>query len=447
MLKFVPTAKQAEFLASDDDICGMMGGAGSGKSYIMLWDALGLNDTINGPRINLPYYRALLYRKQYKQLSELIDKSKQIYPLVDPGAVFTSTDLTWTFSSGAKIKLQYFENYSQVESLQGITYQYIGCDEIGTYENDKIFKYALSRLRSPEGLKCYFRATSNPSRYPWLMEYFRIKPDGKSTNFSIDYTLADGTVIKKTVRYIQALLKDNPHLSKEYEAQLMLLPEDERRALLDGDWLAYASIDGQIYEHELKKIDEEKRNCSVPYDPALDVYTFFDIGISDMCVILFVQYVGKEIHIIDKIEDNNKGLQEYIAILKKYELDKGYRYAKHLLPHDSNAREKFTGLTILEQFEKYYKNVEALPRLPIADGILKTKEMLANCWFDNKTDVVDKLRHYRRDWNERLQVWGDPRHDNYSHLADAIRYVSYYEKPTNKSSWASYKPNYRKSAY
>jgi len=89
MLKFVPTAKQAEFLASDDDICGMMGGAGSGKSYIMLWDALGLNDTINGPRIYLPYYRALLYRKQYKQLSELIDKSKQIYPLVDPGAVFT----------------------------------------------------------------------------------------------------------------------------------------------------------------------------------------------------------------------------------------------------------------------------------------------------------------------------------------------------------------------
>lgn len=408
---------------------------------------LGLNETPI-PRYKLPYYRAMIYRKRRGDLTDLIDKSKKIYPLVDPGAVYNHTDSFWTFSSGAKIYMKYFERIDEAETwLQGQELACICAEEIGQHENDKIFKYALSRLRNSEGLKCYMRATCNPSKYKWLRKYFRIDDIGSATDFYEEFELSDSSKIKKRVKFIPAKLTDNPFLPKEYEAQLMLLPEDERNALLYGKWDAYNSIDGQIYEHELKKIDEEKRNCSVPYDPALDVYTFFDIGISDMCVILFVQYVGKEIHIIDKIEDNNKGLQEYIAILKKYELDKGYRYAKHLLPHDSTAREKFTGLTILEQFEKYYKNVEALPRLPIADGILKTKEMLANCWFDNKTDVVDKLRHYRRDWNERLQVWGDPRHDNYSHLADAIRYVSYYEKPTNKTSWASYKPNYRKSAY
>lgn len=398
----------------------------------MLWDALGLNDIKFGPRIRLSYYRALLYRKQYKQLAELIDKSRQIYPLVDPGAVFTSTNGTWTFSSGAQIRLSYFENYSQVESLQGITYQYIGCDEIGTYENDKIFKYALSRLRSAEGLKCYFRATSNPSRYPWLRDFFRIQRDGKSTHFSIDFELADGTKVKKSVKYIQALLKDNPYLGKEYEAQLMLLPEDERNALLYGDWLAYTSIDGQVYENELKALTSQNRHCHVPFDPILDTFVFFDIGISDNTVILFVQYCGKEIRIIDCIEDNNKGLKEYIAILKRYESEKNYRYNKILLPHDSQAREHFSGKSIIEQFEQYYRNVECLPRLSIADGIHLTKTMFNNLWIDNKTPVLEHLTNYRREYNERLQQYGDPIHDIHSHCADAVRYISYFDPPSAK---------------
>ena len=67
-----------------------------------------------------------------------------------------------------------------------------------------------------------------------------------------------------------------------------------------------------------------------------------------------------------------------------------------------------------------------MPRLPIADGILKTKSIFSNLWFDNKTDTLEQLRNYKRAWNEKLQVWGDPIHDRYSHCADAVRYISYY---------------------
>lgn len=442
MIEFSPTPKQSEFLASNADICLFAGGAGSGKSYIMLWDALGLNDSVFGPRYKLSFYRALMFRKHFKQLIELVDKSKEIYPLIDPNATFNKSELTWTFTSGAVIRFQYFETYAQVESLQGIQYQYIGIDEVGTYENDKVFKYAMSRLRSAEGLKCYMRCTSNPSRYKWLMNYFRIGPSGESTKFIIDHVLSNGEIVKKKIQYIQALLKDNPYLGKEYEAQLMLLPEDERRALLLGDWLAYESVDGQVYEHEIKAMEAEKRHCSVAFDPVLDVYTFWDIGISDNAVILFVQYCGKEIRIIDMIEDNNKGLQEYIAILKKYETDKGYRYAKHLLPHDGAAREKFSGKSILEQFESYYANVECLPRLTIADGLMATKKMFANLWIDNKIELLEHLRKYRREFNERLEQYGDPIHDIHSHAADAVRYVSYFDAPTKKSVSIRPKPRF-----
>jgi hypothetical protein len=384
------------------------------------------------PRFKLPYYRALIYRKRRGDLTDLIDKSKKIFPLVDPGAVFNNTDTFWTFSSGAKIYMKYFERIDQAETwLQGQELACICAEEIGQHENDKIFKYALSRLRSAEGLKCYMRATCNPSKYKWLKNYFRIDEIGSASDFCEEFELGDGTKVKKRIKFIPAKLSDNPHLPKEYEAQLMLLPEDERLALLHGRWDAYDTVEGQVYELELKAMDAEKRHCAVPYDPVLDVYTFWDIGISDNCVILFVQYCGKEIRIIDAIEQNNKGVQDYIAQIKRYESDKGYRYAKHLLPHDANAREKFTGKSILEQFESYYKNVECLPRLGLADGIYSTKLMFPKLWIDNKTNVVDRLRNYKRVWNERLQSYNEePLHDINSHMADAVRYVSYFDAPT-----------------
>lgn len=391
----------------------------------------------------MPYYRALIYRKRRGDLTDLIDKSKKIYPLIDPNAKFNNSDLYWEFTSGAKIFFKYFERQDQAETwLQGQELACICAEEIGQYENDGIFKYALSRLRSSEGLKCYFRATCNPSKYKWLKNYFKIDNIGTATDFNQEFELEDGTKINKRIKFIPARLSDNPFLPKEYEAQLMLLPEDERLALLNGRWDAYDSVDGQVYEHEIKAMEAEKRHCSVAFDPVLDVYTFWDIGISDNAVILFVQYCGKEIRIIDMIEDNNKGLQEYIAILKKYETDKGYRYAKHLLPHDGAAREKFSGKSILEQFEAYYANVECLPRLTIADGLMATKKMFANLWIDNKIELLEHLRKYRREFNERLEQYGDPIHNIHSHAADAVRYVSYFDAPTKKSVSIRPKPRF-----
>ena len=426
-MEFTPTIKQSLFLASNDDICMMAGGAGSGKSYIMLWDALGLNDAKFGARYQLPYYRALIFRKQYRQLSELIDKSKTIYPMVDPGAIFTSTNSTWTFSSGAQIRLSYFETYSQVESLQGISYAYIGIDEIGTYEDDRIFKYALSRLRSPEGLKPYCRLTSNPSRYAWLRDYFRISEHGESTNFKLEYVLADGTKAYKSIRYIQAMLKDNPHLGKDYEAQLMMLPDDERKALLEGNWLAYNTVEGQVYEHELKKLTIENRVCHVAHDPSVPVITVWDIGISDYCVILFVQIVGKEIRIIDMIKDNNKSIKEhYIPNILQWKDSKGYRYEAHYLPHDSAQRDKFTGITILEQCRKYLNDVKMLPNIRLADGLQSTKAMFPNLFINKALSLYSDLVNYRREWDDKLSIYKDtPLHDKYSHTADALRYISY----------------------
>jgi hypothetical protein len=239
--EFIPNPKQVKFLASRADILLYGGGAGSGKSLCALIWLLGINNGLNGtPRYQISSYNALIFRKNRKDLADLIKKSKAIYPHIDPGAKYNNSDNYWTFSSGATIYFSYFERYEQCESqIQGQEYQSIVAEEVGQHETSDIFLYCLSRLRGSNGLKPYLRATANPGRYPWLREQFRIDDAGHSTKFETEFELADGTIIKKKVEYIQALLSDNPHIDKNYEASLMMMGIEDRNALLAGRWDAY----------------------------------------------------------------------------------------------------------------------------------------------------------------------------------------------------------------
>lgn len=438
MIEFVPNDKQSQFLESDDDVCMIAGGAGSGKSLIAIINLLGLNDE-NGPRYLMPHYCGLIYRKHYKDLRDLIKKSKEWYPLIDPGAKFVGGNtLTWTFSSGAQIYFQHFERIEQAETFfQGQELSIIHADEIGQYEDASIMQYAMSRLRDSHGLRCYFRASSNPSRYRWLREYFQINDRGDSTHFTKEFTLDDGTVLKKHFRYIQAKLSDNPHISKEYQAQLMMMSEEDCNALLYGNWGAYDVVEGQVFEHELKTLNEEHRYCNVPFDPSVPVLTFWDIGSSDMTVILFVQILGKEIHVIDMIKNNNKGLNDYYMpeVMKRIDTC-GYRYKMHYLPHDGGAREWTTNVKIIDQARKTTNDVMQLPRDTLADGIQATRAMFRNIWINKAKceDLYEDLVNYRREWQEKLGVWSDkPVHDSHSHSADAFRYISYYKAPSTVS--------------
>lgn len=435
--------KQKQFLASNADICLYGGGASGGKSFALLIDALGLDTTpdANGElplsRIEMPYYRALLARKQYKHLYEMIDKSKSVYKQIDPGAEWLDSKLTWMFSSGAQISMLAIEDKEAAEVIQGREFAYIGCDEVGQLQTADTFLYYLSRLRSKEGLKCYLRATSNPSRYPWLRKFFGIPADGRSTYRKDTIILSDGTKEELSIQYIQALASDNPYIGSDYQARLSLLPEDERLALQDGRWDAYDSVDGQIYEHELKAMARDNRLCRVPHNPALDTYIFSDIGINDLSVFLFVQYKGSEVHIIDMLYGNNQSLiYTWIPKIKDKIRDCGYRVNRLYLPHDAAQREKGNGLSIIDQVSAIYPDVDILPKLGIADGIERTKSMFSNLWIDDRNCIYlhSTISQYRRKYDTRLDTYDKPIHDHASHFADAVRYVSYIDNPSSYDS-------------
>lgn len=425
-MKIVPTEKQNEFLKSDADILLGGGGAGGGKSFVLLLDALGLNDK-NGPRISLPHYRALIYRKQYKHLLELIDKSKQLYPKIDTGAEYNNSTQTWKFSSGATLIFAYFENIQGVEQIQGRELQYIGCDEIGLYESPKVMEFCLSRLRSAHGLKCYYRATSNPSKYKWLRTYFDINPLGESTRKVIEHTLSDGSKVKKVIQYIQFKMQDNPHIPKEYEASLQLLSEQDRLAFLEGRWDSYDVQDGAIYTNELREMYCNFRFCNIPIQKGADIFASFDLGRNDTTAVIIFQIIGKERHIIESFEDSFKDITYYIDILKQ-------KFGKDIhiiLPHDSKQHRIETKNSVYDTISETFSNVTVIPKYSIEDGIDNARRNFHNVYIDKNKNLrlVECLTCYRRKYNAFLNVYDTPIHDEYSNFADSFRYMMFFDKP------------------
>ena len=234
---------QFAFLASPEKEVLYGGAAGGGKSFAMLMDLLRYASNGN--------HRALLLRRTLAELTELIDKSKQVYPRAFPGAKFRESSKTWIFPSGATALFSYVDQDDDVYRYQGMAFSWIGIDELGHYPSPFVWNYLRSRLRSTDtSIDTYMRATANPggSGGWWIKKMF-IDPsppdtpffatdtdNGKMLTYPATHEKAGKPLFRR--KFIPARLTDNPYLMQdgEYETMLMSLPEVQRKRLLDGDW-------------------------------------------------------------------------------------------------------------------------------------------------------------------------------------------------------------------
>jgi hypothetical protein len=171
------------------------------------------------------------------------------------------------------------------------------------------------------------RATCNAGP-KWIQERWNIPDSGESSTANATVTLGDGRQITKRLRFIQAVLHDNPYLAKDgqYEAVLQRLPGAEPAALLEGRW-GVVDVPGAIYRDALNEAREQKRITGVPYDKATSVHTCRDIGVSDQTSIWCAQRVGREWHLIDYYEERGKTAADAAAWLKS----RDYLYGEHYL--------------------------------------------------------------------------------------------------------------------
>ena len=199
----------------------------------------------------------------------------------------------------------------------------------------------------------------------------------------------------------------------------------------EGGYLVYS--EGAYYSTELRRAKDEDRITKVRYDRAKGVITSWDLGIGDSTSIVFAQFIGAEIHIIDYYEASGAGLEHYVKVLQ----DKGYVYDQHVLPHDVRVRELGTGKSRIEMLEELgIHNIEIAPQLLIDDGIQQVRTMLDKCYFDEVQceKLIDSLLAYSREWDDNGMTWRmRPKHDWSSHAADSMRYLAIGYRPFNEN--------------
>lgn len=221
------------------------GAAGGGKSDFLVVEAL--------RQINKGQYRGIIFRKTYPELEDLISRSMELYGVAFPKAKYNSSKHVWTFPSGAKIYFGAMQHPKDKLKYQGRHFDFIGFDEL-THFSQEEYMYLFSRARSNgPGLRVYIRSTANPGGpgHLWVKERF-ITPAPPETTILEEFTIRDpaGKEIKMTRDriFIPSKVYDNPDLMRNnpgYLANLAMLPEAEREALLDGNWDAFS---GQVFE-------------------------------------------------------------------------------------------------------------------------------------------------------------------------------------------------------
>lgn len=195
-----------------------------------------------------------------------------------------------------------------------------------------------------------------------------------------------------------------------------------------------AAIKGAFYGKEMAAAERDGRLCRVPYDPAFQVITSWDLGMRDATAIWFLQHVGRAIHVIDYYEHSGVGLDHYAKVLK----DKGYAYAEHIGPHDIEVTELGSGRSRIDTARSLGLNFTVAPRQSPTDGINALRTLIPRMYFDRERCArgIEALTQYRQEWDGKLQALrANPLHDWTSHAADALRY--YAVTPVDLEPWHS----------
>lgn len=183
-------------------------------------------------------------------------------------------------------------------------------------------------------------------------------------------------------------------------------------------------IEGAIYQESVLRARTEGRISEFPFSESNLVHTFWDLGSPRNTVTWFVQFVGREIHLIDLICEDDMDLSERIASI----LARPYSYGKHFLPHDALAKEK-SGKNFAEQITDLgLQNLTVIPKPhSVWPGINHTLQIFNRFHFRlPHVDMgIKALDVYRTKKNKALAFQSDDIvHDWSSHVCDPLRIMA-----------------------
>jgi phage terminase large subunit len=302
-------------------------------------------------------------------------------------------------------------------------------------------------IKSYEGIdRVWCEEAQTISRKSWdiLIPTIR-KPDSEiwvSFNPNID---TDNTYQRFVVeppenaKVVKVNWQDNPWFPQvlEDERQHSLKTNPDYANIWEGD--CKAAVDGAIYANEIREAQENGRITTVPYDPMLKVHVVFDLGFNDSMAIILCQRGVSDIRIIKYIEDNHRTLDSFSSEIRSL----NYNWGTMFLPHDGKSRDYKSGLSAEDIMRKQGWTVRIVPVSSIESGIKIARMHFHKCYFDKSANrLLECLKNYKRSINSSTNEPGAPLHDEYSHGADAFRYMATSVEQMKNESWGGEKITY-----
>ena len=293
-------------------------------------------------------------------------------------------------------------------------------------------KNNVANVKSYEGVDiCWVEEAQTTSRFSWNV----LIPTIRKENSEIWITFNPELETDETYQRFVIHAPENAIVQKINWSDNPWFPDtlkEEKDALKSRDIEAYnvvweglcrQTVDGAVFAKEVQLAELDGRITKVNYDPTKPVHAIFDLGWSDATAVWFLQFIGMETRLIRYIEGNQTTMSDYLAKMQTF----GYIYDTLWLPHDAeNKTLAGNGRSIEEIVRSAGYKTKIIPRTPISDSINAARTIFRNCWFDrdNCHDGLQCLRHYRYDVDpETKQFSKTPVHDQYSHGADAFRYI------------------------
>jgi phage terminase large subunit len=310
---------------------------------------------------------------------------------------------------------------AEIRGINGSEFAFVG------------LKNNVGNVKSFEGIDvCWVEEAQRVSRNSWNTLIPTIRKEGSeiwitfNPELETDETYQRFVVLPPKNAVVQKInWSDNPWFPNSLK--------EEKDALKARDLQSYnqvwegmcrQTVDGAIFAAEMQKAEGDGRITRVPYDPVKPVHAVWDLGWSDQTAIWFVQFIGMETRLINYVEDSQKTVNFYLGELQK----KGYIYDTLWLPHDAENKTLAAGGRSIEEIVRNAGfKTKVLPKVPVVDSINAARTMFGNMWFDreNCADGLTCLRHYRYDVDPDTGMFSrNPRHDQYSHGADAFRYIA-----------------------
>lgn len=309
---------------------------------------------------------------------------------------------------------------TQISGINGSTFSFAG-----------LANHTVESIKSFEGCdRCWIEEAQTVSKKSWDILIPTIRAPNSEIWVSLNPDLDTDETYQRFVLntppdslIVKINYPDNPWFPD--------VLEKERQHCLNVDIKGYSNIwegvpktvvDGAIFAEELQAMIDDHRITHVKHDPFLKAHAIFDLGWNDAMTIIVAQRSGSECRIIHYIEESFQTLDWYSSELKKLP----FNWGKIWLPHDGVTKDYKTGKSAAEIMTAQGWDVEVIPVGDVEHGIKLMRMLLPHVWMDqnNTKRLQECLKRYRRSINSTTQQPGGPLHDEYSHGADAFRYLA-----------------------